>query len=307
MYSSDSAHWTGHSSRVSLYDLCASRPSTSNEAVDHLSKNLGKVSLQRLETLGGFDQCRQSDIGCRKADDKKSRSPSASSSRSSNDVGGQSSRATTHSSRAPDKRTFQHWMRSLRRRAMHRSSVQSVEGSTADTDGCGSQSRSKKSPHLSRRRRLSSDSSLAFITAVRSASVSLASASVVARSRRAQARSQGRSRTDRSSRASFAGPRISEDSAVQEKFLLPDIDAIQRAAQRRRILEELIATEESYIGDLRFLMNVGSVRPRLAGLADYILGIHHHSSRSSYAPGHSTLFDQPQSYRDPATTRRNIG
>jgi hypothetical protein len=30
----------------------------------------------------------------------------------------------------------------------------------------------------------------------------------------------------------------------------------ERSLQRRRILEELIETEESYIGDVRFLMNV---------------------------------------------------
>ena len=31
---------------------------------------------------------------------------------------------------------------------------------------------------------------------------------------------------------------------------------MERSLQRRRILEELISTEESYIGDVRFLMNV---------------------------------------------------
>ncbi|ROT40036.1 Dbl homology domain-containing protein [Sodiomyces alkalinus F11] len=37
---------------------------------------------------------------------------------------------------------------------------------------------------------------------------------------------------------------------------MADRAAIQRALQRRRILEELISTEEGYIGDVRFLMNV---------------------------------------------------
>jgi hypothetical protein len=46
---------------------------------------------------------------------------------------------------------------------------------------------------------------------------------------------------------------------VQDQLALPDLDAIQRSAQRRRVMEELIATEESYIGDLRFLMNVSNV------------------------------------------------
>lgn len=34
----------------------------------------------------------------------------------------------------------------------------------------------------------------------------------------------------------------------------------ERSLQRRRILEELIETEESYIGDVRFLMNVRTFR-----------------------------------------------
>jgi hypothetical protein len=35
-----------------------------------------------------------------------------------------------------------------------------------------------------------------------------------------------------------------------------DLTATQRAFERRQILEELISTEENYIGDIRFLMNV---------------------------------------------------
>jgi hypothetical protein len=51
-------------------------------------------------------------------------------------------------------------------------------------------------------------------------------------------------------------PRASEDSALLDITPLVDSAAIERSLQRRRILEELITTEESYIGDIRFLMNV---------------------------------------------------
>jgi hypothetical protein len=36
-----------------------------------------------------------------------------------------------------------------------------------------------------------------------------------------------------------------------------DAATVERSLQRRRILEELISTEEGYIGDIRFLINVG--------------------------------------------------
>lgn len=39
-----------------------------------------------------------------------------------------------------------------------------------------------------------------------------------------------------------------------------DLEAAERAIQRRRILEEIISTEEGYIGDIRFLINVGMPR-----------------------------------------------
>jgi hypothetical protein len=50
---------------------------------------------------------------------------------------------------------------------------------------------------------------------------------------------------------------VSEDSAIPERATLrQDAAATERARQRRCVLEEMIATEESYIGDIRFLINV---------------------------------------------------
>ncbi|PNP42943.1 hypothetical protein TGAMA5MH_05690 [Trichoderma gamsii] len=151
---------------------------------------------------------------------------------------------------------FHKWMRTIHRRARHRSTLS--EGSITslrpplEPELHGRTSTWKRSHH----RQSSSGSSFAFVSAVRSASASLASVSAVARSRKTIARSQGFSVTERSSRASMTGPRASEDSSFLESHSLADLAAIERSLQRRKVLEELISTEEGYIGDIRFLMNV---------------------------------------------------
>ncbi|RDW84977.1 Dbl-containing protein [Coleophoma cylindrospora] len=99
----------------------------------------------------------------------------------------------------------------------------------------------------------SSGSSLGFVTAVKSASISLASFSLAPRSR-ATARSR-HNRTDRSSRASNVG-RFSEDDSYLEHSLVIDQEVTNRLLQRRRVLEEIISTEEAYVADIKFLMNV---------------------------------------------------
>ncbi|KAK4105862.1 Dbl homology domain-containing protein [Parathielavia hyrcaniae] len=105
-------------------------------------------------------------------------------------------------------------------------------------------------------RHSSSDSSLAFVTAVKSATVSVAGVSLLTRSRTTTIRSSRRPRTEHSRRASLSGPRVSEDSCCPERQLPLDRAVTERAVQRRRILEELISTEESYVGDVQFLMSV---------------------------------------------------
>lgn len=105
-------------------------------------------------------------------------------------------------------------------------------------------------------RKSSSGSSFGFVAAVRSASVSIASASIITRPRRHTARSSLHGRTDLSSRGSISGPRFSEDSTCFERTISNDPAVTERLLQRRRILEEIINTEESYIGDVKFLMNV---------------------------------------------------
>lgn len=151
---------------------------------------------------------------------------------------------------------FYRWMKTLRRRAarLHTATLDEILFDSPSVDDL--HETSNGSGHL-HRRMSSSGSSMGFVEAVKTASVSLASGSIFARSRRNSMRSsRTRTQTDRSSRASTSSNRCSEDSVGLDKPRFLDKAAVERSLQRRRILEELISTEEGYIGDVRFLMNV---------------------------------------------------
>lgn len=150
---------------------------------------------------------------------------------------------------------FHKWMRTLRRRASRR------HHAVATDDVCSASSSvdftHQEAKIAGHHRHSSSGSSFGFVEAVKTASVSLASTSLFARSRRNSMRSsRAPTRTERSSRASISSHRCSEDSCGLDKPQVLDKAAVERSLQRRRILEELIDTEEGYIGDVRFLMNV---------------------------------------------------
>lgn len=148
------------------------------------------------------------------------------------------------------------WMKTLRRHAARRHTATMDEMLFDDSNAEAFCQASNEASHF-HRRLSSSGSSMGFVEAVKTASVSLASGSIFARSRRNSMRSsRTRTHTDRSSRASISSNRCSEDSVGLDKPRLLDKAAVERSLQRRRILEELISTEEGYIGDVRFLMNV---------------------------------------------------
>ncbi|KAH9909409.1 hypothetical protein F4778DRAFT_229966 [Xylariomycetidae sp. FL2044] len=142
------------------------------------------------------------------------------------------------------------WVNNLHRRT-HRNRAQHEGGSS---EPFPAYTFSNETPPGVGHRKSSSSSSFGFVAAVKSASVSLASASVVTRKRRRTARSSLHTRTDHSSRGSTSAPRFSEESACLEHTMRTDPGVMDRLLQRRRILEELISTEESYIGDIKFLM-----------------------------------------------------
>lgn len=150
---------------------------------------------------------------------------------------------------------FHRWMRTLRRRGLG----QPVPVTDDDLvprpfSANGLPGRLNGGGH---HRQSSSGSSFGFVETVKTASASLASGSIFARSRRTSMRSsRSKTHTDLSSRASMSSNRCSEDSAGLDKPQVLDRATVERSLQRRRILEELISTEEGYIGDVRFLMNV---------------------------------------------------
>jgi hypothetical protein len=147
-------------------------------------------------------------------------------------------------------RPFNKWVRTLQRRAANRRqtvsgdySAHAYENEYFESSGTHRNSSHKKS---------SSGSSFGFVTAVKSASISLASFSVAPRSRRTGISSRQQQRTDLSSKTSNRG-RLSEDSSYISRGLVIDQAVTNRLLQRRRILEELITTEESYVADVKFL------------------------------------------------------
>ena len=153
---------------------------------------------------------------------------------------------------------FKKWIKSLHRRAAQRPSVLKRHHHLRKPSLELSEDGSVAVSRYSRRRTSSSGSSFGFVAAVKSASISLASVSSVARSKRIIGRSRGLSRTDRSSRASMSIARMSEDSAITDRTTRMDCAAKERSLQRRRVLEEIITTEEGYISDVRFLINVSN-------------------------------------------------
>ena len=153
-------------------------------------------------------------------------------------------------------RPFHKWMRHLHRRARPLDLEDGGDWSEPFPEYTYSSDVDSAASH----RKSSSGSSFDLVAAVKSASVSLASASVVTRRKHQNGRSSFYARTERSSRASLSVPRCSEDSTYLDGPLEADPAVTERLLQRRRILEELITTEENYIGDVKFLSNVSVLR-----------------------------------------------
>jgi hypothetical protein len=149
-------------------------------------------------------------------------------------------------------RPFNKWMKTLQKRGTQRQKTVScdMDGTVLDPELFDTSGSQKRSAH----KKSSSGSSFGFVTAVKSASISIASFSVAPRSRRTGISSR-QQRTDRSSKASNVG-RLSEDSSYIARGIVIDQAVTNRLLQRRRVLEEIISTEESYLADVRFLMNV---------------------------------------------------
>ncbi|KAL1901713.1 hypothetical protein Cpir12675_000220 [Ceratocystis pirilliformis] len=166
---------------------------------------------------------------------------------------------------------FQKWMKTLQRRAQKRPKPIG-EDANVPWQLMDNVDRSTLSHVRGRRFSTCSITSSVFVGAVKTASISMASTCRSLSRSRSRSQSQSHSRqldkshyispTDRGSRASHVGTRLStsEDdlpfSAPSSISLPLNPAALARASQRRRLVEELIKTEEGYISDVRFLMNV---------------------------------------------------
>ncbi|RKF63882.1 putative dbl homology [Erysiphe neolycopersici] len=150
------------------------------------------------------------------------------------------------------KRPFNKWTKNLEKRANRRRKTVGCDtnNSTKNGDLFDSPGTQRRSAH----KKSSSGSSFGFVTAVKSASISLASLSVATKPRRTTLSSR-QQRTDQTSKTS--NPlRTSEDSSYIASNPFIDQAVTKRSLQRRRVLEEIISTEENYVADVKFLMNV---------------------------------------------------
>lgn len=149
---------------------------------------------------------------------------------------------------------FNKWMRTLRRKTPENQSMErwSLDGS----DGARNDEQQASASAGRKHNKSSSTSSSAFVTAVKSASASLVALSAAPKSRKTRVSTTARS-NKRSSRVSHTTNRTSLESCLETALML-DEAAWDRAIQRRRALEELVYSEESYIADLKVLLNVSA-------------------------------------------------
>lgn len=154
---------------------------------------------------------------------------------------------------------FQRWISTLRRRKKQKTvppvTSRSERWCLDDFDNAPLQLRS------SHTRSDSYTSSMGIIAGVKSATVTLASASIAPLSRRA---SKWRRTHNRSSIMSGSDPRPSVDT---QRSVLDEAGKL-RSRKRREKLEELIRTEESYVADLKALSNVRMIPGPYAFSAD---------------------------------------
>lgn len=142
---------------------------------------------------------------------------------------------------------FRRWVSTLRRRKrQHATPPVMPRGERWILDDFESAPIQPRSSHA---KSDSTTSSIRFVAGVKSATVTLASASIAPLSRRA---SKWRRTNNHSSVMSGSDPRPSIDT---QRSALDDAGKL-RSRKRREKLEELIRTEESYVADLKALSNV---------------------------------------------------
>lgn len=157
------------------------------------------------------------------------------------------------SERHQNKQVFRRWISKLRRRRHPPPPCLSPrrERWTLDDFDVQPASAGKQPRSSAHRKSDSQNSSIRFITSIRSATATIASASVATMARPA---SKWRRGQQRSSLLSGSETRPSIDSTRS----IMDEAARQRSRKRREKLEELIRTEECYVADVKALSDVGT-------------------------------------------------
>ena len=152
---------------------------------------------------------------------------------------------------------FRRWMSTLRYKNTSVRKTLTVRTERWPLDECDEfdNSPQARGESRSRHQKTSSQSSSGFVTAIKTASASIASLSVAPRSRHGARSSQLRGE-HRSSGHSQTDGRPSMDNSRKLSGPFMDEAAWDRALRRRKILEELVSSEESYVADLKVLTNV---------------------------------------------------
>jgi hypothetical protein len=166
--------------------------------------------------------------------------------------------AAIHSKSQP----FRRWISVLRRRHIQRRREYVLDDMQTPFDAANANStlhslRPQQQSHT-RRTSDSMSSSMGCVTVVKSASITIASTSIAPRS---DAGAYGKTRLgNRSSNHSEARRSIESHRGALGPII--DEGAWLRSLQRRKIVEELVASEESYIADLKVLINVSCTPAR---------------------------------------------
>lgn len=147
---------------------------------------------------------------------------------------------------------FRRWMSTLNRRKRNQRAYRQQHWSLEYSHQVQENS---LPPGTSGHKKSSSWSSTGFVTAVKSASMSLATLSVAPPSRHTRRSNDPRS-SNVSNRISRHRNRCSMDDGAGYVQLIDDASE-QRAIKRRQTLAELVSSEESYVADLKVLVNVG--------------------------------------------------
>jgi len=148
---------------------------------------------------------------------------------------------------------FRRWMSTLRRRHAHRrkehtADIPRLSFDTVDHDVHAASSR--RLPEFMSRTSESMSSSMGCVTAIKSASITIAGTSIAPRSDTGLHSKRHGNRSSHYSEARKSGE-------SNRGALCPIIDesAWLRSLQRRKVIEELVASEESYVADLKVLIN----------------------------------------------------